>query len=429
MESVIKFEGVNFYYNYGKTNETHALKNISFEIYPGEFIAIFGPSGCGKSTLLYLISGIEKAQKGNIEVLNKNYSSASLEELAVFRQIAFGLIFQSFNLLPSLKVIDNVMLPMAFIGISPEKRRERALYLLERLGIKNLAERYPHELSGGQQQRVGIARSLANDPPIILADEPIGNLDSKNAKIVLELLKEINQKDGKTIVMVTHQAWSLYVVDRIFYLKDGELVKIETKEKEEEKEVVKVGSSYYWKELFPRLPRVQVFAKVVAHHILRNRTEYEIKRLEELILKFVKKEINAEEFFKYLDLPFVQGGIGLSKKKANQLVYIIEDLIQKRKALSKILKELETQDFETTEDELEKVKDWLFEGYEVYLSPIQKIRFFEVLYERIKNIITQESFVKILDLPIDKGGVGLRTDLALKIGDKFNNYLSSGALI
>jgi hypothetical protein len=162
---------------------------------------------------------------------------------------------------------------------------------------------------------------------------------------------------------------------------------------------------------------------------LRNRTEYEIKRLEELILKFVKKEINAEEFFKYLDLPFIQGGIGLSKKKANQLVYIIEDLIQKRKALPKILKELETQDFETTEDELEKVKDWLFEGYEVYLSPIQKIRFLEILYERMRNIISQESFVKILDLPIEKGGVGLRTDLALKIGDKLDNYLSSGALI
>jgi ABC-type lipoprotein export system ATPase subunit len=160
MESIIKFEGVNFYYNYGKTNETHALKDISFEIYPGEFVAVFGPSGCGKSTLLYLISGIEKAQKGNIEVLNKNYNSASLEELAVFRQIAFGLIFQTFNLLPSLKVIDNVMLPMAFVGVSPEKRKERALYLLERLGIKELAERYPHELSGGQQQRVGIAQSF-----------------------------------------------------------------------------------------------------------------------------------------------------------------------------------------------------------------------------------------------------------------------------
>jgi len=429
MERIIKFEGVNFYYNYGKLNETHVLKDINFEIYQGEFVAVFGPSGCGKSTLLYLISGIEKAQKGNIEVLNKNYNSASLEELAVFRQIAFGLIFQSFNLLPSLKVIDNVMLPMAFIGVSSKKRKERALYLLERLGIKDLAERYPHELSGGQQQRVGIARALANDPPIILADEPIGNLDSKNARIVMDLLKEINQKDGKTVVMVTHQAWSLYVVDRIFYLKDGELVKVETKGKKKEKEVIRINSSYYWKGLFPRLPRIQVFAKVLAHHLLRNRTEYEIARLEDLILKFVKKQINAEEFFKYLDLPFTQGGVGLSKKKANQLVYIIEDLIQKRKTLSKIYKELETQDFEPIEDELEQIKNWLFEDKEIYLSPIQKIRFFEILYERMKNIISQESFIKILDLPIEKGGVGLRSDLALKIAEKLDNYLKSGALI
>lgn len=429
MEPVIKLENVNFYYNFGKENETHALKNINLEIYPGEFIAFFGPSGCGKTTLLYLIAGIEKATKGNIRVFDKDYTTNSLEDLAIFRQIAFGLIFQNFNLIPSLNVLDNVSFPMAFIGILPEKRRERALYLLERLGIKNLADRYPHELSGGQQQRVAIARALANDPPIILADEPIGNLDSKNAENVLELLKEINRSDKKTIIMVTHQPWSLYVTTRIFYLKDGEIIKIEEKEHRKEEEIVKVGGHYYWKGLFPRLPRIEVFAKFLAHHVLRNKTEIEIKRLESFILKFVKREITAEEFFKFLDTPFNQGGLGLTNKKANQLVYLIEDLIYKRKTLSAIYKELEKEEFDTVEDEIMKIQNWLLEDMKINLTLVQKERFLEALYERIKNIITPESFMKILDMPIEKGGVGLRSQNVLKIANRLENYLSSGALM
>ena len=241
MKPIIELKGVDFYYDKGKPSEVHALRDANLEIKPGEYISFFGPSGCGKSTILYIISGVEQPEKGKVIVNGQDLIDFSFKELAVYRQLGIGIIFQNFNLIPSIKNIENVALPMAFLGISPNIRKKKAMEIFERLGIADLANRYPYELSGGQQQRVGIARALANDPPIILADEPIGNLDSDNATKVLNLLKEFNLKDGKTIIMVTHEAWSLRDVGRIFYMRDGAITKVETRKPEK---VKKINSSY-----------------------------------------------------------------------------------------------------------------------------------------------------------------------------------------
>ncbi|MEI7765028.1 MAG: ABC transporter ATP-binding protein, partial [bacterium] len=221
MEPIIKLKNVSLWYEKGKPIEVKALKNISIEIEKGDYVAFFGPSGCGKTTILYAISGIDRFQEGNIEINNRDISGLSNQELAIFRQTGIGIVFQQFNLVPSLNVLKNVALPMLFVGISSEKADIEAAKLLERLNLTEYANRYPFELSGGQQQRVGIARALANDPPIIIADEPLGNLDSVNAKRVLEFLKELNEKDGRTIIMVTHEAWSLRDVKTIYHMKDG----------------------------------------------------------------------------------------------------------------------------------------------------------------------------------------------------------------
>ncbi|MFZ2303339.1 MAG: ABC transporter ATP-binding protein, partial [Minisyncoccia bacterium] len=173
-DPLVKLENINFYYNRGKPSEVHALKNVNLEIERGGYAAFFGPSGCGKTTLTYLIGGIEteNADEGHIFVNGRDLRGLTKKELAVYRQIGVGIIFQQFNLLPSLTVLDNVALPMAFLGVNVDRRRKEAMKLLDRFSMTAKADRFPSELSGGQQQRVSIARALANNPPIIIADEP-----------------------------------------------------------------------------------------------------------------------------------------------------------------------------------------------------------------------------------------------------------------
>ena len=225
MDPIIKIENVDLWYDKGKPLiEVHALKNINLSIERGDYVAFFGPSGCGKTTMLYAISGIDRFQSGKVLINDRDISGLTNQELAIFRQTGIGIVFQQFNLVPSLNVLKNVALPMLFVGISSEKAEAEAQKLLERLDLMKYADRYPYELSGGQQQRVGIARALANNPPIIIADEPLGNLDSVNAQLVLQFLKELNEKDGRTIIMVTHEAWSLRDVKTIFHMKDGQII-------------------------------------------------------------------------------------------------------------------------------------------------------------------------------------------------------------
>lgn len=424
MEAIIKLENVNFFYNKGKPTEFHALKNINLEINLGDFVGIFGPSGCGKSTLLYVIAGVEKPQTGKVIVLNKNLLEASAEELALYRQIGVSIVFQTFNLIPSIKIIDNVTLPMAFIGISAAKRRKRGLALLERLGIAGLADRYPYELSGGQQQRVAIARALANDPPIILADEPIGNLDSANAKIVLDILTEINQKEKKTIIMVTHQGWTLNdTVNKIFYMKDGEIIKTEKKSLFVQKEIKKIGSSYYYQQLFPKLKRSEVYVQVLSQLLMRGHSREEIERFKEFVSQRLSKKINESTFRELLDRPYNLGGVGLWRQKAEKIANYVEDIIKKRRQLKRIYKKLENNPTDPLFEEMIKVQNWLLEDYKLQLTPLQQERLREVISDRIRNIILPEHFVKILDLPIEQGGVGLKINTSLKLARKLENIL------
>ena len=183
MEPIVKFKNLSVVYNLGKSNETWALKDITGEIYPEEYIIFFGPSGCGKSTLLYTIAGLEFPTRGEVIVGNKNLKDLCQKELINFHRSTIGMIFQAYNVLPSLSVRDNVVLPQMFLGTNDRKaRRVIADELLTKLGILEQADKIPTEMSGGQQQRIGIARALINDQPIILADEPVGNLDSKSAR-------------------------------------------------------------------------------------------------------------------------------------------------------------------------------------------------------------------------------------------------------
>lgn len=417
---VIKLEKVNFYYDKGKPTEVHALKDINLEIKRGDFISFFGPSGCGKSTLLYAIAGIEKAESGKVFVNKQDLTTLSQRELAIYRQISIGIVFQNFNLIPSIKTFDNVTLPMAFLGISPARRKKRATELFERLGVANLADRYPSELSGGQQQRISIARALANDPVLILADEPIGNLDSANANNVLDILKELNQVDGKTIIMVTHEAWSLRDVNKIFYMRDGAITKVEEKRQPIAK---KVGASYFYKNLFPELPPIEIRARSLSSLILRGYSQEEIKRLEYFLIHRFKNQLDKDTFQEVLDRPFKEGGVGLWKQKAQKIADYVEKIIAEETELENIYEKLEKDPETPLYSDVEKIRTWLLDDFSAKLTPLQTDRFNEIIEERIKNIITDEHFRKILNLSKDGGGVGLKIRTAFKIAEKIETLL------
>ena len=203
--------------------ETTALNNVSFEINEGEFVAIMGPSGCGKSTLLNILGLLDNPTEGSYELLGKEMSKLKESERTKFRKGKLGFVFQSFNLIDELNVFENVELPLKYLNIGALERKRRVNEILKRMSISNRAKHYPQQLSGGQQQRVAIARAVVSNPKLILADEPTGNLDSKNGKEVMNLLCELNS-EGTTIVMVTHSQKDASMAQRIINLFDGRIV-------------------------------------------------------------------------------------------------------------------------------------------------------------------------------------------------------------
>jgi len=211
-----------------------ALKGINLEIYEGEFLVILGPSGSGKSTLMNLLGCLDMPSKGAVCLNSKDISELSESELAAVRGQMIGFIFQSFNLLPTLNTEENVLLPMEFQEENRQIARQKASYLLEIVGLSNKKKNLPSQLSGGQRQRVAIARSLAVNPPIILADEPTGNLDSKTGDYILDFLDGLQKSEGKTIIIVTHDLELVKYATRVVYIRDGEIEKIETHTKNEQ---------------------------------------------------------------------------------------------------------------------------------------------------------------------------------------------------
>jgi putative ABC transport system ATP-binding protein len=219
-----------------------ALKGVNLEIYSGEFIIFFGPSGCGKSTLMSMVAGLQPPSTGKVYIRGEDISNFNENQLAEHRRTKIGMVFQAFNLIPSMTVLENIALPLAFARIDKRRRLQRAENLLDVVGMGEYKKHTPVEMSGGQQQRIAIARSMVANPWIMLADEPTGNLDSKSANEVMRLLISLNRKSKRTIVLITHNPDYLDYADRIFYLRDGKVVdtKVNSKVKSID-EVDKVG--------------------------------------------------------------------------------------------------------------------------------------------------------------------------------------------
>lgn len=221
--ALLELKGISKTYRLGD-QEIRALDAIDLEIEEGEFAAIIGPSGSGKSTLMHLIGCLETPQQGSMKICGKELSQATGNELAQVRNREIGFIFQSFNLLPRFHVVDNIALPMAYAGMGARERRQRAVELACQVGLGDRLANLPSQLSGGQCQRVAIARALANNPRLLLGDEPTGNLDSQTGEAILGMFRELHKK-GKTVVLVTHDPEIAAVCDRVIEIKDGRIRK------------------------------------------------------------------------------------------------------------------------------------------------------------------------------------------------------------
>ena len=222
---ILKVENLTKVYGSGNS-EVRALYNVSFSVEKGQFLAIIGPSGSGKSTLLHILGGVDEPSSGKVYMDGQDVYAQDEENLAIFRRRQVGLIYQFYNLIPVLNVVENMTLPVLMDG--RKVNEERLNELLETLSLTERKNNLPNQLSGGQQQRVSIGRALMNSPSVVLADEPTGNLDSKNSQEIMELLKLSNQKFGQTLIVITHDESIALQADRIIAIEDGRIVRDET---------------------------------------------------------------------------------------------------------------------------------------------------------------------------------------------------------
>ena len=222
-DAIIQTENLNKTYKLG-AESVEVLQNINVTIKKGEFVSIMGPSGSGKSTLLYLLGGLDKPTSGSVKIAGRELSVMKDKAKSIMRRRDVGFVFQFYNLIPNLDVEENIMLPILLDGKKIKDYKKKLEDILDIVGLTDRRKHTPRELSGGQQQRVAIARALINEPDVILADEPIGNLDSKTGQEVMELLKRINLENGKTIVQVTNSSDAASYGQRIIYVKDGKVV-------------------------------------------------------------------------------------------------------------------------------------------------------------------------------------------------------------
>lgn len=442
IDPLIKIRNLDVVYFLGKSNEVRALKDINLEIYSGEFIIFFGPSGCGKSTLLYSIAGLERNIHGHIFIGKSDLAQMKAKELEEFHREKMGMIFQAYYLIASLSVLNNVILPRIFLKKSlREERKKRAVDLLEHFGVARQADKLPNELSGGQQQRVAICRSLMNDPELILADEPVGNLDSKSSDEVMALLSELNENQKKTIILVTHNPEHLRYAHRIFFLKDGQLTEtkvnkivdrrienlVKKEEKMEEKSVVSKELELLLR-TYSGLSSAQAGsllvpfkAKQIALEALLGMTTEEIeqitKRVEYLLLRGID---NSEELYKFLDLEIAKGGMGFDKRTAEKLYEKIKGIVAEIKYLEEQENAAKQNKLVNTDEEIVQIRQYLLDVFDMEIQNIEALKILDkAIKQRIENVIDRAAFEKIIDMPLKRGGVGLNKKVVKKLSSRF----------
>jgi putative ABC transport system ATP-binding protein len=329
---IIFGDRIEITYNLGKENEFRANKGATVEIFDQEYIILFGPSGCGKSTLLYCMFGVLEPSAGKMYVNGESIYDFEPMQMVNFQRKTMGIMYQSFNLIPSITVLDNVALPLIFDGIGPRERNDRAMELCRRFMIDHVANKRPTLLSGGQQQRVSVARSLVNDPQILIADEPVGNLDSITAAQVMDTLAEINDKDKKTVILVTHDAKYLPYAHRIVYMADGKIERIVPNP--EKKQILKLAPGTTIVTEIEQIARIYPYdspnelqVKSVVNYLIEELTFDQITRLQKTTESVISGRMEISNYLRTLMDDYEKGGVGLPVARATEMSQKLSDIL------------------------------------------------------------------------------------------------------
>lgn len=452
---IVQAKKLNVTYLMGRPNQVNAVTDANLEIYPGEFIIFFGPSGCGKSTLLYAIAGLERNIQGDILINDKNLAKFNDKELDNHRQHTIGMIFQAYYLIASLNVLNNIVLPQFSLHVNKKEREKKAIDLLKFFGVEKQIDKYPNELSGGQQQRIAICRSLINEPNLILADEPTGNLDSKSATDVMNLLLELNEKKKKTVILVTHSPGSLEYAHRVFYMKDGRIIDVKVNRQPgqtvsksvtesnvlaKDLETTIEGKNVGGTDMVTRNSKISrslellartysnfsqdqlgnllipFKAKQIVSDVLTDMSNHELEALEIEVENILKKVLSREGFEKFLDRGINVNGLGLNKRTAKKMSDRIYEIVSEIRALEDQEKKLEQGLVKDNNQEVKDVREFLFETYDVRIHNTKTLeRVNQLIKKRLDNQIDNKQFFLGLDKPLEAGGANLDTRLARKL--------------
>ncbi|MFA6522926.1 MAG: ABC transporter ATP-binding protein [Candidatus Peribacteraceae bacterium] len=419
---VITVSHLNVTYFPGTSYEVRALKDINLEIEPGEFIIFFGPSGCGKSTLLYSISGLERKISGDIIVKNQNLRTLSGKEREAFHQKTIGMIFQAYYLIPSLSVIQNVTLPQMALNVGIGEREEHGLKLLKQFGVFEQARKLPLELSGGQQQRVAICRSVMNDPDIILADEPVGNLDSKSSEEVMLLLRKLNDDLKKTVVLVTHDPSHIHHAHRVFYLRDGQVIRVQKNTEEERKQSpvitaakssLNINLDEWAKTLSPEaLASPDALAELVRSQellteVLTGMTRRDIFAMAQIMQGMLAGRRTGGKLRRLLR------DAGLDPVRSRKVLTEIQTFVREVRKLRKVGKKRGLVHFDPLFREAQEIRRFLQARQHVHIRDARHALSIEqLLYERLRRSIDRRGLRDALMKPLAKGGADMHGEEA-----------------
>jgi ABC-type lipoprotein export system ATPase subunit len=419
-------------YNAGKVNEYKALREETAEIYPGEYIILFGPSGCGKSTLLYAILGALPPTAGKLIVDEQDIYAFSSLEMVNYQRSVIGIIYQAFNLIASLTVLDNVSLPQIFANIDKPTRDARAMRLLERFGVAHVAHKLTTNLSGGQMQRVAVARSLVNDPQILLADEPVGNLDSISAESVMNMLEQVNSVEKKTVILVTHDAKYLPYAHRVYYMKDGGVEReVPNPEKKQIKhveagktivtEIEKLGRMYPYSSID------ELRVKSVINYLTQDMDFDQLSRVEKGVEGMIKGTMSRDKFFELCSASYSNGGAGLSQKiaqrMADRVLLIVEEARDVRRYRSSVDRDAA---FYYQHKYAKRLKEFLLEEFGEKMPPVQEKALEMAVADRVSGLTKKDDLFLHLNRPLAQGGVGLRKRVADELTRHLEILLAQG---
>ncbi|MCL9972020.1 MAG: ABC transporter ATP-binding protein [Candidatus Pacebacteria bacterium] len=423
-------------YNKGKSNEFNALNHVSVEIYPREYIILFGPSGCGKSTLLYSMLGGLQPASGQMLVFNEDIYAYTPAQLNKYQQSTIGIVYQQFNLISSISTLDNVALPMIFMGVGKADRNRKGREMLRRFGIpERLEDKLPTMMSGGQQQRIAVSRALVNDPEILLADEPVGNLDSISAEHVMDSFQEINEKDRKTVILVTHDAKYLPYAHRVIYMRDGVVRRIVVNPTKRQVKRVHPGETIVTEieqlaRLYPYAEPMELKVKSVVNFATQKIGFRELERLENATLHVLKGEMDRPMLMDYLMRSVYQDGVGLDHDESEKIVQRIFSIVEYSKDVEKFRTErMNDGMFMHQRKFIDNILDYIASEVGTVMSADVKAGLKTAIAERVGGIIVGDEFAERLVLPLERGGLSFSEADAYKISRHLEKLIAQGGYV